>query len=157
MNVHPPLRLDYIAMWLILGFAALGLLLGNLVGMTSESIVGQLVGLLFVFVGGSVFALLQKLNNDDRALSGKLLMSISLATLVGVYGGIAVNEFRLLSPSTVALFDKSGSNKYVRSAPLQRSAGIDVKRASGLLTAEEAYAQMYELAASYEKASGQSK
>lgn len=141
-------------MWLIIGFATLGLLLGNLVGMTSESVVSQLVGLLFVFVGGSIFTLLSKLNHHQRILSGKLLMAISLATLVGVYSGIAVSEFRLLSPRAVASLANYEPRKYLRAAPLERSNGIDIKRAAGLLTPEEAYAQMYELAASYEKAAG---
>ena len=145
-------------MWLIVGFSALGLLLGNLVGMTSESVVGQLVGLLFVFVGGSVFALLRKLNDNDRGLAGKLLMGVSLGTLIGVYAGIAVNEFRLLSPRTIAAIERGESvNKYVRSGSLQASGGIDIKRAKGLLTIDDAYAQMYDLAASYEKVLGESK
>ncbi len=61
-------------MWMILGFAALGLLIGNLIGMTSEGVIGELISLLFVFVGGSLMAFLHKLTPADRRLAGGALL-----------------------------------------------------------------------------------
>jgi hypothetical protein len=133
-------------MWMILGFGALGLLIGNLIGMTSEGVVGQLISLLFVFVGGSVLAFLHRLSPNDRRLAGGALFSLSVACILGLYAGIWVNEHRTLSLAGA----RSTQDKYVRGAYVSKATVIDSMKANGL-PADEAYKQMYDLARSYER------
>ncbi len=49
-------------MWIVAGLFFLGLLVGNLVGLISESAVTSLVGLLFALIGGSVVALQEQID-----------------------------------------------------------------------------------------------
>jgi hypothetical protein len=85
-------------MWLIVAFAALGLLIGNLVGLTAQSVVSSLLGLLFAFVGGSVLVFLEKLTPEIRKLAGQSILALSVSCLIGTYVGIVVSEWQLLSP-----------------------------------------------------------
>jgi len=55
-------------MWIVAGLFFLGLLVGNLVGLTSESVVTSLVWLLFALIDGSVVALLGKLTPQQQRL-----------------------------------------------------------------------------------------
>ncbi len=156
-------------MWLILGFCALGFLIGNLTGMTSESVVTPLVGLLFAFVGTSILAVLHKLNIDDRRLAGKAVLALASCCLIGVYVGIIVTENRWLSPkarrNTPAIStstvpspgnqepsergkDVSANTKYLADRPLSPPDEIDFQLFHGNLTLHEAYLQMYNLARS---------
>ena len=89
-------------MWIVLGFLGLGFLIGNIVGMTAESVVTSLLGLLFAFAGGSVLSLMHKLDVADRKLTGQAILSLSLSCLLGLYTGIVVSERRLLSPAVAA-------------------------------------------------------
>jgi len=68
-------------MWVIVGRFLLGLLVGNLVGMTAESVATPLLGLLFAFIAGSVIALLGKLPPEDRRLAGQCIAALSLGCL----------------------------------------------------------------------------
>lgn len=89
-------------MWIVLGFLALGFLIGNIVGMTAQSVVTSLLGLLFAFAGGSVLSLMHKLDVADRKAAGQAILSLSLSCLLGLYIGIVVSERRLLSPAVSA-------------------------------------------------------
>lgn len=133
-------------MWVVIGFAALGLLIGNLVGLTSESIVAPLISLLFVFIGGSLFAFLHKLSTADRRLAGASLLALSLACLVGTYAGIYVAEYQVLSPANRRA--PTAGNKYVRNATVSRATLInETKDKAGI---NEAFQNMYQLALEYE-------
>lgn len=145
-------------MWLVLGFAGLGLLIGNLVGLTSESIVTPVVGLVFTFVGGSVLAVLHKLTVDDRRIAGRAILAFSVCCLIGVYVGITVAEYQVLTPanqrrafnkqpsSDAALRAENQSNKYLRSDQINQANSIDAQKQQGVITLEQAYERMYRLA-----------
>jgi len=141
-------------MWIILGLAALGFLIGNLVGLTASSVVTPLLGLLFAFVGGSVLGLFHKLDERDRILAGRGVLALSLLCLVGTWTGILTNEHRWLSPARANIPENVGSGGSVqtKAAPYLRSAQIDAinqidrKKETGGLTAEQAYEQLYRLA-----------
>lgn len=139
-------------MWLAFAFAMLGLLIGTLVGLTSESVVQTLLGLLFALMGGSVIALLGKLSPEDRKTASQAIASLSIACLIGIYSGIIVNQYRLLSPrvdsnkpkvpSTVEISKET----YIRSATIDKANAIDIRYHKKLITAEQAYEEMYSLA-----------
>ena len=84
--------------WSVAGFVALGYLTGTLVGMSASPVTGALVGLLFAFAGGSGVAFFKTLTPEERVSAGQGIMALSLGCLLGVYSGIVVSEFRLLSP-----------------------------------------------------------
>ena len=133
-------------MWIVIGFAAMGLLLGNLLGMTAEPLVKYVIGILFTFVGGSVFAFLHKLNDKDRAVAGQAVFALSLGCLVGVYSGVWVNQHRSLSPATTASAAQAAAPEpYLRNAKVDQANEIDRERQSGILTPEQAYEKMYHL------------
>jgi hypothetical protein len=155
------------AVWLTIGFAALGLLVGNLVGLTSESVVTPLLGLLFTFMGSSILVVLNKLNAEDRKIAGKAVLALASCCLVGVYLGIALAEYRLLTPgrghsvwaSSPQAATASGTReqktstaaepyKYLRSDVLDQANAVDIKMVRGELTLPQAYEQMYALARS---------
>lgn len=130
-------------MWLVFGFAALGFLIGNLVGLTSEAVVSSTIGLLFAAIGGSVIVLLHKLPQTDRRLAGQLVFSLAVATLLGVGSGIYVSEHRILSPRLAA--HTTTENKYLRSAFGSESASIDIQYNQHVINGDEAYKQLRKL------------
>lgn len=77
------------------GFASLGLLVGSVAGLSTAELTTMLLGLLFAFMGGSVIALLQKLDDDARRAAGVALATFSIAATVGLYGGmlLRLNDF----------------------------------------------------------------
>ena len=84
--------------WAAFSFGALGLLVGNLVGFTAESITASIVPLLFAFGGGSAIAFLQKLSVPDQRTAASAIFGLSLGCLVGLYAGLYVAERQLLTP-----------------------------------------------------------
>ena len=147
-------------MWIVIGFAALGLLIGNLVGLTSESAVNPLLSLLFVFVGGSVLGFLHKLDANDRAIAGGSVLSLSVCCLVGVYFAIWTNQHRWLSPKTAGATQASATQAnatqtdqpYLRSAAVNEADLIDRRKEQGVIKPDEAYEQMYRLVRKYASA-----
>lgn len=154
-------------MWLAFAFATLGLLIGTLVGLTSESVVQSLIGLLFALMGGSVIALLGKLSPEDRTKASQAIASLSIGCLIGIYSGIIVTQYRLLSPrieSTKPLIAAQAPSppappepkgaaraeiskeRYVRSAIIDKANAIDIRYKSNRITLEQAYEEMYSLA-----------
>lgn len=89
-------------MWLVLGFAGLGFLLGNLVGLTSEPVVKSTIALLFALFGGSIVIFLHRLSQDDRRLAGQMIASLAFTTLLGTVSGILISEHQLLSPGAAS-------------------------------------------------------
>jgi hypothetical protein len=132
---------------LVVGFALLGLLIGNLVGMTSAPVTSSVLSLLFAFTGGSILVMLEKLTVDTRRLAGQAIAALSVACLIGVYAGILVTEHQLLSPPrardaalTAASRNSRDENTYLRSAELSSEAdAIDLQVRQGALTYREAY------------------
>jgi hypothetical protein len=138
-------------MWMVLGFGALGFLIGNIVGLSATSVVTQLISFLFALVGGSLLAFLHKLNEKDRRLAGAALLSLSLAAVAGMYLGVLVTEYRLLSPTQNIKAAVEGRSFYVRSAAMDAATAIDFKKGSGQLSAEEAYSRIFRLALTCEE------
>jgi len=150
-------------MWIVVGFAALGFLIGNLVALTSESAVNPLISLLFVFVGGSVLGFLHKLNDKDRTIAGASVLSLSLCCLGGVYIGIWTNQHRWLSPSTALAAPTAAKSTsadtgavrppdyYLRAASGSDADLIDRVKQRGEMKADDAYERMYQLARAYEQ------
>ena len=85
-------------MWICLGMGSIGLLVGSLVGMSSDHLSRVLLGLLFGLIGGSIAASLRKIPVSDRRLAGAALFALSLGCLIGVYSGILVSQYQLLTP-----------------------------------------------------------
>jgi hypothetical protein len=151
------------SLWFVLGFGALGLLIGNLVGLTSESAVTPVMGLLFAFAGSSILALLGKISQEDRQLAGKAIFMLCACCLIGIFLGIVVDEHKLLTPGEfreariqAALkaesspnshaSEASASSKYLRSDFIRRANAIDAHKANGDISVDQAYDQMFHLA-----------
>jgi hypothetical protein len=95
---------------MFLSFAALGLLIGSIAGLTSAAITTSLLSALFAFVGGSVLAFLPKFNNEDRRVASSAIAGLSMAATIGLYGSLYVREHRVLSSS-----DGGAGGGYLRS------------------------------------------
>ena len=133
-------------MWTILAFIALGFLIGNLVGLTATSVTGAVLGLLFAFGGGSAIAFIRKLDNTERVLASKAILALSFSCLLGLYTGIFVCEYQLLTPEEVASKRVSVSQrKLTRDSIVSAAHSIDQHRANEEIELEEAYKEMYQL------------
>jgi hypothetical protein len=53
---------------------------------------------------------LQKVRLEDRALAGGMLLAISCGSLAGLYSGIFVSEYQLLTPTAHRSWDSLGVN-----------------------------------------------
>jgi hypothetical protein len=133
-------------MWLILAFAALGFLIGNLIGFSASSTVPSFLGLLFTLLGGSLIALLNKLDEPNRKMAGQVVFALALACLVGVYSSVVINERQLLTPKERRFLSNSAElrSKYLAAEAVSDAARIDWMRRSGKLTLEQAYDQLLE-------------
>ncbi|MGF7181451.1 hypothetical protein [Tunturiibacter psychrotolerans] len=69
--------------------------------MTAESVVSQLIGLLFAVMGGSILVTLKNLSADERRTAGGLLTALCLGTLIGATSGILAVQYRWLSPEII--------------------------------------------------------
>jgi hypothetical protein len=136
-----------------LAFAALGFLIGNLVGLTSESVVSALMPLLFAFGGGTAVGFIPKLDAKARTAASVAITALSLMCLAGTYVGIAVSEYQLLTPPErrQARAEASVADlKYVRSFLVKSADEIDQQRAIGQLTTQQAYEALYKLVSAKE-------
>jgi len=84
------------ASWIGAGFAAFGLLVGVVCGLSEAKLTTTLLGLLFALIGGSLGALLGKLNAEARKVTGIALLTFSVFTVTGVIGGITIRVNQLL-------------------------------------------------------------
>ena len=85
---------------MFLSYAALGLLIGSIAGLTSAAITTSLLAALFAFVGGSALAFLPKLNDQDRRLASSALAGLSLAATMSLYFSLYLREHAILSPTS---------------------------------------------------------
>ena len=90
--------------WIGLGFAAFGLLVGTTCGLSSASLTTTLLGLLFALMGGSIGALLGKLDAEGRKFTGVAMFTFSICTTIGLHAGISVriNDLLRISPAVNA-------------------------------------------------------
>lgn len=132
----------------VLAFASLGFLVGNIVGMTASSVVNQLIALLFAFIGGTAIALVRKLDKNQLRLASIAISSVCISCLLGVYLGVIVTQYQLLSPSksnSVASVDNSNlateyrsPQPYLRNNLIKSCQFINQQLQKGNLTSEEA-------------------
>lgn len=125
-----------------LSFISLGLLIGNLTGLTSASITTSLLSLVFAFAGGSTIALITKLEQKQIVEVEKMILYFSISCLLGVFSGIIISEFKLLSPSITSEVEV-GRNKYLRNNGLSKANEIDGYYQRGIYTKEQAYNSLY--------------
>lgn len=151
---------------IVLAFASLGFLIGNLVGLSAESTLKIILPLLFTFGGGSAAAFIPKLEPADRRVVAAAVVALSLSCLAGVYSGIVVCERHLLSPAATPLVagvpttgatpasvaqDSIADRKYLRSVDMRTVDVIDQKFRTGAFNsqqgenAQQAYEQLYGL------------
>ena len=121
-------------MWEILAFSMLGFFVGNMVGLTGESIVQGSVAILFAFAGGSAIAYMKNFSEKDRIAVGKIIFSLSLFSLFGVYVGILMTEHRVFGePQSSfnrisAIVEKSIEDNLTTAEKVKRSDLIDLFR-----------------------------
>jgi hypothetical protein len=77
---------------------------------SSDHLAKVALGLIFGLLGSSVIAFLQKVRLEDRALAGGMLLAISCGSLAGLYSGIFVSEYQLLTPKAHRSWDSLGVN-----------------------------------------------
>jgi hypothetical protein len=131
----------------ILAFVCLGLLIGNLVGLSAESTLRVILPLLFTFGGGSAVAFLHKLGPGDRKLAGAAVVGLSLSCLLGTYVGIVVSEHQLLTPAIAGKVNRSTvtDKKYLRTVDISDVQLVDQRYKAGEYTSERAYEELYKL------------
>ncbi len=142
-----------------IGLFMLGVLVGTLVAMSEQHLAQAVIAALFALFGGSLLTFLQRLTDDNQKRASIGVLAISLGALVGVYSGLYVNEYQLLTPparrfmlgpipnSTVeAKKDfEIKARKYLKENVLPPANAIDMKYRTHLLSAEAAYEQLREL------------
>lgn len=143
-------------MWHATAFSLLGLLVGNLAGLSASPIAATVIAGALTLAGGSAIALFQKLEERDIKRVCQCLAAFSIASLLGLYCGVVVCEYRLLTPlaQRTAIVENAVGNdsvdkKYVRDAEVDaidlefqkasRAATTDEKRAE---VARQAYAKL---------------
>lgn len=135
-------------MHVLAAFSLLGIVVGTLAAFTATSVVSSLLPLFFVFAGGSAIAFAGQLDRTTLNRACTAIAGLSLGCLLGVYSGAWVSAHKLLTPPDArAAAIASGSN-YVRSFSVDEADLIDNQRRSGAMSADEAYARMFELARS---------
>ena len=131
-------------------FAVLGLLVGTLLAFSAQSLAQAVLAALFAFFGGSILQIMATRTRAFQLAAALATLALSLGTIAGIYSGVYVNEYQLLSPidhrgnegtGNAAL----GSRKYLRENLLKQADEIDSKRRSGAITLEDAYEQMFKL------------
>jgi hypothetical protein len=141
-------------MWVVIAFAALGLVVGNLVGLTATPVVASLLGLLFAFAGGSILTFFHKYTPEDRTAAAQGLLALAVGCLLGVYAGIFVSERRLLSPphrrmpttdSAYAAADTRSfpSSGYLRSTIARKADVLDNQYQNREISADSAFRALY--------------
>ena len=87
-------------LWIGLGFAAFGALVGTTVGLSSAAVTMTLLGLLFALIGGSFGVFLGKLDTEGKQFAGVGLLTFSVCAILGIYGGIYVriNDLLRITP-----------------------------------------------------------
>lgn len=83
-------------LWIALGFAAFGTLVGTTAGLSTAQLTTSLLGLLFALIGGSIGVLLGKLGAEDRKFAGVAMTAFSVCATLGLFTGIYVRINDLL-------------------------------------------------------------
>ena len=137
---------------LSLGLLSLGILIGTLLAMSAQSLAKSVIAALFALFGGSLLTFLQKVPIQDQFKASVGILAISVGTMIGIYSGLYVNEYRLLSPpalrprvasnSKVELAPLEPKYSYLRASDLDDLEAIDQKYRTQAITAKDAYEQL---------------
>jgi hypothetical protein len=119
-------------------YVFLGLLVGMLSGLSSSPIASALLAALFAFAGGTAAHLIEK-KPGERRLIGLILACFSCACLIGLLGGIAIKDNRLLSFTAEAKLKES---EYFKSVILPAANAIHVKYVNKDIDGDEAYQRL---------------
>lgn len=138
----------------IFGFGALGLLIGNLIGFTKESVVNAFIPLILTFGGGSIIAFLGGVPQVERVRATLAVGCISIFCLLGLYFSLFVTESQLLTPELTRSNDLKGissidSRKLLRSDITSRVTQIDQQLRNNQINQREAYDALVEFLSEY--------
>jgi hypothetical protein len=121
------------------GFAALGLLVGSIAGLSSAQLTTTLLGLLFALIGGSIIAFIEKLDNDSRRAAGLSLLAFAPTAMLGLYLGIfvRVNDFLRMQPAE-ATVSRASADDYLRGSRAEQVAFLQAQIVRGEMKLEDA-------------------
>lgn len=84
--------------WFLIGQSFFGVLIGFMVGLSISPVVSTVLGLMFAFIGGSLFVLIKGRSEDELAFIGKSITALSLFIMLGVVIGIITRTNDVLEP-----------------------------------------------------------
>ena len=129
-------------------FGCLGLLIGNMVGLSADSLARIVIPAILAFTGGSLLVILNKLSINQIRMAAVAIVMLSLSCLLGVYLGILQSEYRIFSPQYADHISNSGSpiqRKYLRDNEISRILSIDTQYNNQQIDAKVAYDQLFEV------------
>ena len=118
--------------FVVFGFASLGLLIGSIAGLSSADLTITLFGLLFAFAGGSIIAFMGKIPKSSIGLASIALTSFCLAAIISLYVGlfIKVNETLFVRNEQITSSNPESSKTIVHNNKVTRQSYQDLMRAS---------------------------
>ena len=131
-----------------ISFGCLGLLIGNMVGLSADSLVKVVIPAILTFGGGSVLVFLNKLSVDEQRMAAVAITTLSIFCLLGIYLGILQAEYRIFTPRSDRSFgDTPGSieRKYLRSSEIDKIFVIDTQYRQKHISAEVAYDRLFKV------------
>ena len=134
---------------LALGYAALGLLVGILAGLSSSEIAAALMAAVFTFAGGAATLLLKEEHITQKRL-GTILLSFAPLCLAGLFTGIVIKENRLLTnvgrvERLAALKLVEPGEPYLKGVSMNKLHAINTRFRNGDLTAQAAYEELWKI------------
>ena len=131
-------------LWIGLGFAAFGALIGTIAGLSSAQLTTMLLGLLFAMIGGSLGVLLGKLDTVGRKFTGIALLTFSVCAILGLYGGIYVRINNLLLVTPPAQTETKTAVNYLQGLNVKLVEYLELEVSRGNMTLPEACAILEE-------------
>ena len=131
-----------------ISYGCLGMLIGNMVGLSADSLVKIVISVVFAFSGGSVLVFLHKLSVDEQRMAAIGITTLSIFCLLGIYIGILQAEYRIFTPQSARSFGeltRSIERKYLRSSEIKNIFIIDTKYRQRQISAEVAYDQLFKV------------
>ncbi len=122
-----------------------GLLVGNIAGFSSTSIVEIVVTISITLMIAAISAEYKGIKLRDTTGSVILLSSFSTFCLIGMYLGIYINEHRLLSPgvNNIKIYESNDGGKYIKSTELYSMIdALDIKIDNNLIDYKQAYMEI---------------
>ena len=120
----------------IWGFSSLGMLVGNLIGLSTDSLSSVLLPALLTLVGAGGFGFLSKLAESERAIAMTSAASFCIACLVGIYSSVWLTEHRIFTPPN-SYGTPIKERKVLRGDEIQRTCALFSRYDKGLLSSEQ--------------------